>query len=74
MNSALPQVVTTGPDSKLNSTAIDIFTLYAQMDSFFWIETINFGKSIVYINGWTLVTGYYFQTKLYFFLWRLFLS
>ena len=44
-------LTTTGPDSKLNSTAIDIFTLYALMDSSFWIETINLGKSIVYING-----------------------
>ena len=34
-------LTTTGPDSKLNSTAIDIFTLYALMNSSFWIETIN---------------------------------
>ena len=26
-------LTTKGPDSKLNSTAIDIFTLYALMDS-----------------------------------------
>ena len=42
---------TTGPDSKLNSTAIDIKSLYALMNSFFWIETINLGRSIEYING-----------------------
>ena len=42
---------TTGPDSKLNWTAIDIKYLYALMNSFFWIETINLGRSIVYING-----------------------
>ena len=44
-------LTTTGPDSKLNSTAIDIFTLYALMNSSFWIETINIGRSVVYING-----------------------
>ena len=44
-------LTTTGPDSKLNSTAIDIFTLYALMNSSFWVETINFGRSVVYING-----------------------
>ena len=43
-------LTTTGPEIKLNSTAIDIFTLYALMDSSFRIETINFGRSIVYIN------------------------
>ena len=44
-------LTTTGPDSKLNSTAIDIFTLYALMDFSFRIEAINLGRSIVYING-----------------------
>ena len=45
-------LTTTGPDSKLNSTAMtDIFTLYTVMDSSFWIETINLFRSIVYING-----------------------
>ena len=44
-------LTTTAPDSKLNYTAIGIFTLYALMDSSFWIETIGFGRSIVYING-----------------------
>ena len=42
---------TTGPDSKLNLTAIDIFTLYALMDFSFWIEPINLGRSIEDING-----------------------
>ena len=42
---------TTGPDSKLNLTAIGILTLYALMDSAFWFETINLGRSIVYIKG-----------------------
>ena len=55
MNSALPQVVTTGPDSKLNSTAIDIFTLYAQMDSSFWIETINFSLYTLMGEHWSQV-------------------
>ena len=36
----------TGPNSKLNLTAI-----YALMDSSFWFGTINLGKSIVYIKG-----------------------
>ena len=44
-------LITTGPDSNLNWTAIDIKTLYALMNSSFWIETINLGMSIVYING-----------------------
>ena len=44
-------LTTTGPDSKLNSTAIDISILYALMDFSFWFETINLGRSIVYING-----------------------
>ena len=44
-------LTTTGPNSKLNWTAIDIKTLYALMNSSFWIETINLGRSIVYING-----------------------
>ena len=44
---------TTGPDSKLNLTAIGISTLYALMDSSFkfWFETINLRRSIVYIKG-----------------------
>ena len=44
-------LTTTGPDSKLSSKAIDILTLYALINSSFWIETINFGRSIVYIIG-----------------------
>ena len=44
-------LTTTGPDSKINSTAIDILSLYALMDFFFGIEAINLGRSIVYING-----------------------
>ena len=44
-------LTTTGPDSNLNWTAIDIKTLYALMNSSFWIETINLERSIVYING-----------------------
>ena len=43
-------LTTTGPDSNLNGTAIDIKTLYALMNSSFWIETINLTRSIVYIN------------------------
>ena len=42
---------TTCPDSNLNRTAIDIKTLYALINSSFWIETINMGRPIVYING-----------------------
>ena len=45
------QYITTYPDSNLNWTAIDIKTLYALMNSSFWIETINLAWSIVYING-----------------------
>ena len=59
------QIPKTGPDSKLNLTSIGILTLYALMDSSFWLKTINLGRSIVYIKG---VAGYYFQTKEYFFL------
>ena len=44
-------LTTTGPDSKLNSTAIDSKTLYALMDFSFGIEAINLGRFIVYING-----------------------
>ena len=44
-------LTTTGPDSNLNATAVDIKTLYALMNSSFWIETVNLGRSIVYING-----------------------
>ena len=36
-------LTTTGPDSNLNWKAIDIKTLYALMNSSFWIETINLG-------------------------------
>ena len=44
-------LTTTGPDSNLNVTAVDIKTLNALMNSSFWIETINLGRSIVYIIG-----------------------
>ena len=49
------QYTTTGPDSNLNWTAIDIKTLYALMNFSFWIETINLGWSIVYINGLQII-------------------
>ena len=39
-------LTTTGPESKLNSTAIGIFTLYALMVSSCWIETINLYTSM----------------------------
>ena len=55
-------LTTAGPDSKLNSTAIDIFTLYALMNSSLWIETINFGRSIVSSMGHRLL----FQNKIVF--------
>ena len=61
---------TAGPDSKLNWTAVDIKTLYALMNSSFWIETINLGRFIVYINGSQVII----EIKLHFFLWWLFLS
>ena len=48
-------LTTTGPDSNLNVTAVDIKTLYALMNSTFLIETINLGRSIVYINGSQLI-------------------
>ena len=50
-------LTTTGPDSNLNWTAIDIKTIYALMNSSFWIETINLGRSIVYINGSQAITS-----------------
>ena len=62
---------TTGPDNKLNLTAIGISTLYALMDSSFWFETINLRRSIVYIKGSQVIIS---KEKVYFFLWRYFMS
>ena len=49
----LPQLLT-GPDSKLNLTAIDILTLYAPIDSSFWFQNgplyTSRGPSLLFLN------------------------
>ena len=65
-------LTTTGPDSNLNWTVIDIKTLYKCTNEFFLLDWNNKPGKVHCIHQW--VKGYYFEIKLHFFLWRLFLS
>ena len=49
---------TTGPDSKLKLTAIGILNHLYTYGFSFWFETINFGRSIVYIKWSQFIIPY----------------